>query len=107
VRLSSSLLDSAPSRLNGMTVDEPFGPSPNRSDSASGTISAEKAFAAPFWLGRPKLLGIPGLATHGLRTSTKNDFSLSAARRQVKEAARFVHKRAAIVSPKTRRWMPP
>ena len=83
--LVSSLLDSAPSVFARMTVDKPLSLSPNPPDSAIGTISAEPtACNAPF-ARPPKLLGIYGPATHGLRTSTKNVFSLAARFNQVKK----------------------
>jgi len=41
----------------------------------------------PLLPGRPKLLGMSGPATDGLRTSTRNRVSLSAAARQVKKGS--------------------
>lgn len=72
----SPLLDSAPSILQRMTVDPPFDVSPNRRDSAIATISAERPACKPLSPGLPKLPGSFGPATHGLRTSTKNNLSL-------------------------------
>ena len=70
-----------------MTVDTPFGISPNRPDSAIATISAERPACKPLSPGLPKLPGSFGPATHGLRTSTKNESSLAAAYAPVKRSA--------------------
>jgi hypothetical protein len=48
-------------------------------------ISAEPAACKPFSPGLPKLLGSFGPATHGLRTSTKNESSLATRFGQVKK----------------------
>ena len=86
----SSLLDSAPPVLQRMTVDRPFGVSPNRRDSAIATISAERPACKPLSPGLPKLPGSFGPATHGLRTSTKNKSSLATASAAVKQLKRVV-----------------
>ena len=60
---------------------------PNRRDSAIATVSAERAAYKPLSPGLPKLPGSFGPATHGLRTSTKNESSLAAGCGAVKQSA--------------------
>ena len=71
-RLVSSLLDSAPSVSQRMTVDRPFSLSPNRPDGSHG----DDFGGEPLSHGPPKAARNRGPATDGLRTSTKNIFSL-------------------------------
>ena len=71
IPLANPLLDSAPSRHFGVTVDKPFSSSPNRSGISLRSDFGGAHILNPFSSGRPKLLGIAGPTTHGLRASTK------------------------------------
>jgi len=73
----SSLLDSAPPARRRMTVDKLYACPPTVPIAAIETISAEQQPEKPLSPVPPKLLGIYGTATFGLRTSTKYAISLA------------------------------
>jgi hypothetical protein len=73
-----------------MTVNKPLSLSTNRLDSSYRDDFGGVYYLKPLSPGTPKLLGTSRPATDGLRTSTKNNPSLSAAPAQVKEPAAWV-----------------
>jgi hypothetical protein len=84
-RARASLLDSAPSRLAGMTVDWPFSPSPNRTDSACRNDFGGETAQLPF---HPAVRSCSELPARLLMASAPlpgTTLSLWAAAKQVKQ----------------------